>query len=373
MPPAAAAGSKGGFLKLTPEQYKGIGKYLKPWGKPPTKFTFWCQIITTVVVIIISIGKAVESLRDPTFLAFAIVGVMFGLVLLAGYLKAVRDQKRQIAEEEARQKAEDEADAAAPSRKPQDDDDDDDDDEPPEAARARAQAEAQARQRAMAEHQASQRVCGKNSSWALRGRQPPLGPPGRPSGLGRSCACAASAARTLAVASAARLQAAPTTRISHLPSRRRASGRWRSARLRWRRRRGIRRRARRRWRRRCRPCARSSTSAYRLRVQEDASPPPGPGAPGPGSEGGAAPIAATFFAPPRPLSAALATPTLAPSCAAYRIAGPGPPHRTSVRPPAAGAFGSAGVGSAASSLTQVRIEGLSGRPELNGRYGKTTR
>lgn len=145
-------------MKLTPEQYKGIGKYLKPWGKPPTKFTFWCQIITTVVVIIISIGKAVESLRDPTFLAFAIVGVMFGLVLLAGYLKAVRDQKRQIAEEEARQKAEDEADAAAPSRKPQEEDDDDDDDEPPEAARARAQAEAQARQRAMAEHQARQRA-----------------------------------------------------------------------------------------------------------------------------------------------------------------------------------------------------------------------
>ena len=162
-------------MKLTPEQYKGIGKYLKPWGKPPTKFTFWCQIITTVVVIIISIGKAVESLRDPTFLAFAIVGVMFGLVLLAGYLKAVRDQKRQIAEEEARQKAEDEADAAAPSRKPQDDDDDDDDDEPPEAARARAQAEAQARQRAMAEHQASQRVCGKLLLGAA-GTAAPLGP-----------------------------------------------------------------------------------------------------------------------------------------------------------------------------------------------------
>ena len=66
---------------ITPEQYKGIGRYLKPWGKPPTKFTFWCQIITTLVVIIISIGKALESLRDPTFLAFAIVGL---LVAIAG-------------------------------------------------------------------------------------------------------------------------------------------------------------------------------------------------------------------------------------------------------------------------------------------------
>jgi hypothetical protein len=144
---------------ITPEQYKGIGRYLKPWGKPPTKFTFWCQIITTVVVIIISIGKAVESLRDPTFLAFAIVGLLFGLVLFAGYVKAVREQKRQQAEEEARVKAEAEAEAAAaPQTKVHDDDDDDDDDDPAqggqEAARARAQAEAQARAQAMAQAQA---------------------------------------------------------------------------------------------------------------------------------------------------------------------------------------------------------------------------
>ena len=86
---------------ITPEQYKGIGRYLKPWGKPPTKFTFWCQIITTLVVIIISIGKALESLRDPTFLAFAIGGLLFGALLLFGYVKAKRQQNRERAEEEA--------------------------------------------------------------------------------------------------------------------------------------------------------------------------------------------------------------------------------------------------------------------------------
>jgi len=93
------------WLGLTPEQYKGIGKYLKPWGKPPTRATFWVQILTTVVVIIISIGKALESLRDPTFLTFLIVGALFGLVLLLGYVKAKREQTRQIAEEEAADRA----------------------------------------------------------------------------------------------------------------------------------------------------------------------------------------------------------------------------------------------------------------------------
>jgi len=143
---------------ITPEQYKGIGRYLKPWGKPPTKFTFWCQIITTVVVIIISIGKALESLRDPTFLAFAIVGLLFGLVLFAGYIKAKRQQRREIAEEEAQALREAEAEAAAAplGQTKQEDDDDDDDDEPEEGdqARARAQAEAQARAQAMAQAQA---------------------------------------------------------------------------------------------------------------------------------------------------------------------------------------------------------------------------
>ena len=74
---------------------------------------FWCQIITTLVVIIISIGKALESLRDPTFLAFAIVGLLFGALLLFGYVKAKRQQNRERAEEEAQALREAEAEAAA--------------------------------------------------------------------------------------------------------------------------------------------------------------------------------------------------------------------------------------------------------------------
>ena len=148
---------------ITPEQYKGIGRYLKPWGKPPTKFTFWCQIITTVVVIIISIGKALESLRDPTFLAFAIVGVLFGGLLFFGYVKAKRQQNRELAEEEALALREAEAEAAADAAagrlgqttKQGDEEEDDDDDEGEgDQARARAQAEAQARAQAMAQAQA---------------------------------------------------------------------------------------------------------------------------------------------------------------------------------------------------------------------------
>jgi len=151
---------------ITPEQYKGIGRYLKPWGKPPTKFTFWCQIITTLVVIIISIGKALESLRDPTFLAFAIVGLLFGALLLFGYVKAKTQQNRERAEEEAQALREAEAEAAANkamgrlgrTTKQDDDDDDDDDDDEAAQARARAQAEAQARAQAMAQAQAQARA-----------------------------------------------------------------------------------------------------------------------------------------------------------------------------------------------------------------------
>jgi len=148
---------------ITAEQYKGIGRYLKPWGKPPTKFTFWCQIITTVVVIIISIGKALESLRDPTFLAFAIVGVLFGGLLFFGYVKAKRQQNRELAEEQALALREAEAEAAADAaagrlgqttKQGGGDDDDDDDDDETEGDAARAQAEAQARAQAMAQAQA---------------------------------------------------------------------------------------------------------------------------------------------------------------------------------------------------------------------------
>ena len=153
---------------ITAEQYKGIGRYLKPWGKPPTKFTFWCQIITTVVVIIISIGKALESLRDPTFLAFAIVGVLFGGLLFFGYVKAKRQQNRELAEEQALALREAEAEAAADAAAGRlgqttkqaggDDDDDDDDDDETEGDAARAQAEAQARAQAQAQAQAQARA-----------------------------------------------------------------------------------------------------------------------------------------------------------------------------------------------------------------------
>jgi len=136
------------WLGLTPEQYKGIGKYLKPWGKPPTRATFWVQILTTVVVIIISIGKALESLRDPTFLTFLIVGALFGLVLLLGYVKAKREQTRQIAEEEAADRA------ANPQKYRQDEEEEEDDDDGGEAEAARKQQQELQRQRAMAQQRA---------------------------------------------------------------------------------------------------------------------------------------------------------------------------------------------------------------------------
>ena len=85
---------------ITPEQYKGIGRYLKPWGKPPTRATFWVQILTTVVVIIISIGKALESLRDPTF-SPSPSSASSSASALACHVKAKRQQNRERAEEEA--------------------------------------------------------------------------------------------------------------------------------------------------------------------------------------------------------------------------------------------------------------------------------
>ena len=46
---------------LTPERYRRLGKYMKPWGKPPTGVTFWVQLLTTAAVILISIFKGVDS------------------------------------------------------------------------------------------------------------------------------------------------------------------------------------------------------------------------------------------------------------------------------------------------------------------------
>ena len=147
------------WLGLTPEQYKGIGKYLKPWGKPPTRATFWVQILTTVVVIIISIGKAIESLRDPTFLTFLIVGLLFGLVLLLGYVKAKREQNRQIAEEEA-------ADRAANPDKYREEEEEEEEDG--EAEAARKQQEEQQRQRAIAQQRARAEAEAKRAAEAKK-------------------------------------------------------------------------------------------------------------------------------------------------------------------------------------------------------------
>ena len=75
---------------LTPEQRKGIGKYLKPWGKQPTVATWWIQIITTVVVIIVSMMTAFEHMNNPTFVALPLVTGLFLLALapgLYGYMK----------------------------------------------------------------------------------------------------------------------------------------------------------------------------------------------------------------------------------------------------------------------------------------------
>ena len=125
-----------------------------------------------MVVIIISIGKALESLRDPTFLAFAIVGVLFGGLLFFGYVKAKR-QNRELAEEEALALREAEAEAAADraagrlgrTTKQGDDDDDDDDDEPEEGDEARARARPRPRP-----HPTRRRARRRHLQIALRGR-----------------------------------------------------------------------------------------------------------------------------------------------------------------------------------------------------------
>eukprot|EP00966_Prymnesium_polylepis_P030349 705692-Prymnesium_polylepis.2 len=99
---ASSGGEAGGDRWLTAQQYKGLGKWLKPWGKPPTGTTFWIQIITTAAVILISILKGVDTTvalvvstgpaataqaqQNPMFLAGGIVTALFGAVLGGGYL-----------------------------------------------------------------------------------------------------------------------------------------------------------------------------------------------------------------------------------------------------------------------------------------------
>ena len=108
---------------LTPERYRRIGKYMKPWGKPPTGVTFWVQLLTTVAVIVISIFKGVDSSVElvisygvpeyqqrqaPENLAFGIVFLLSCAVVLVGYLYlwiAEWRMKKQMAREEAEEEA----------------------------------------------------------------------------------------------------------------------------------------------------------------------------------------------------------------------------------------------------------------------------
>ena len=86
---------------MTAERYRRIGKYMKPWGKPPTGVTFWVQLLTTAAVIIISIFKGVDSSvemvisygvpeyhqqQSPQNLAFGIIFMLTCFVVLTGYL-----------------------------------------------------------------------------------------------------------------------------------------------------------------------------------------------------------------------------------------------------------------------------------------------
>lgn len=109
---------------LTPERYRRIGKYMKPWGKPPTGVTFWVQLLTTVAVIVISIFKGVDSSVElvisygvpeyqqrqaPENLAFGIVFILTCSVVLVGYLYlrfAEWRMTKQLAAEAAAEEAE---------------------------------------------------------------------------------------------------------------------------------------------------------------------------------------------------------------------------------------------------------------------------
>lgn len=114
---------------LSPKQRKGIGRYLKPWGKQPTSATFWIQILTTVAVIIISIAKGADATvalvistgpaefqerQNPQFLALGIVTCLFTVVFVAGYImiKWQRARLEKQAEREAKE-AKEAAEAAA--------------------------------------------------------------------------------------------------------------------------------------------------------------------------------------------------------------------------------------------------------------------
>ena len=140
-------------MAMSRDRYRRMGKYLKPWGKPPTGATFWIQLITTAgtvrclklstkpsgasksdglalawtVVLVISIFKGVDSSvelvvsygapefaprQEPMNLAIGIIFMLTCACLLVGYCchsRALRAAKA----EEAAEAAEVEAEAAA--------------------------------------------------------------------------------------------------------------------------------------------------------------------------------------------------------------------------------------------------------------------
>ena len=120
---------------MTPERYRRIGKYMKPWGKPPTGVTFWVQLLTTAAVIIISIFKGVDSSVElvvsygvpeyqqkqaPENLAFGIVFLLTCGVALFGYL-FMRFQEWRLTKQMAAEAAAEEAGRRArrrPRRRP---------------------------------------------------------------------------------------------------------------------------------------------------------------------------------------------------------------------------------------------------------------
>jgi len=113
-------------MAMSRDRYRRMGKYLKPWGKPPTGATFWIQLITTAVVLVISIFKGVDSSvelvvsygvpeyqtrQEPMNLAIGIIFMLTCACLIVGYCchsRAVRAAEAEEAEEAAA-----EAEAAA--------------------------------------------------------------------------------------------------------------------------------------------------------------------------------------------------------------------------------------------------------------------
>jgi len=119
---------------LSPERYRRMGKFLKPWGTPPTGVTFWVQLLTTAAIILIMIFKGVDASaelvisygvpeyqqrQEPMNVAIGIIFILTCIVLLVGYLftwwseRALQKQEAAaMAEKEAATKEAEEAEAA---------------------------------------------------------------------------------------------------------------------------------------------------------------------------------------------------------------------------------------------------------------------